>query len=102
MSLLLALHFKCFFLISLFQSTHLFCFILRFSYRQTLKMNPTKVIYDGRRLMFNLMGFAKVANIHEIRYRFLETRVANLLGFSFIAINNKIRPIYCNKSNKIQ
>ena len=29
-------------------------------------------------------------------------RVANLLGFSFIAINNKIRPIYCNKSNKIQ
>ena len=30
------------------------------------------------------------------------TRVANLLGFSFIAINNKIRPIYCNKSNKIQ
>ena len=31
-----------------------------------------------------------------------EFRVANLLGFSFIAINNKIKPIYCNKSNKIQ
>ena len=36
-------------------------------------MNPTKVINDERRLTFNLMGLAKVANIHEIKYRFLET-----------------------------
>ena len=33
---------------------------------------------------------------------FIIARVANLLGFSFIAINNKMRPIYCNKPNKIQ
>ena len=54
-------------------------------------------------LIVNSMSFSDFAKTCFFRFtKSIPFRVANLLGFSFIAINNKIRPIYCNKSNKIQ
>ena len=53
-------------------------------------------------MMSDLINLVKALLGSKYDVQSLKARVANLLGFSFIAINNKIRPIYCNKSNKIQ
>ena len=65
------------------------------------------IFVDSRSAKFAFLTHLEALNfdfyefLHFWRLKFTN-KVANLLGFSFIVINNKIRPIYCNKSNKIQ